>query len=186
MAYGTSEFAAAGLKPFETATGTNANATSVTVNVNNTGQRGVVLVDGEMQPNSYGLSNNVVIRLKSSTGTIRNMATHVWQNGSGNMGYNGNNYSLTKLCNSAINANPNGAFFQIWLKFGTNNSAPYEDVMWHARTAGYNGELSNFSSWRGMGRLVVAGDVSQMQFQWGTSQSTNIHTYRIRCYSFFG
>ena len=185
MAYGTAEFKTGGLEPFELAEGTAANASSVVLDINDSSQRGVVLVDGEIQPASGGSGPTFGgFNLQNSSGTNMNLNYMGWQsNTSGFVDYSNGTSQIQKFAFTYINTNPQGLVFQVWIKFGTNNSFPYEDVMYHYRSCGFNNGLNTFSSWRGMGKVVSSGAVTKIKVY---CPFTNMHTYRIRAYSFFG
>lgn len=183
MAYGTANFNSGGLKPFELAEGTGANVSSIVLNINDSSQRGVVLVDGEMQPAYSASGTSVAFQLQNSSGSNMSMNYMSWQNSTNGFANNSKNSTVQSIAFSNINTNPYGMYFQIWIKFGTNNSFPYEEVMYQFRSCGFNSDLNTFSSWRGIGKVISSGAVTKIKLY---SPNANTNTYRIRAYSFFG
>ena len=183
MTFGTFEFTEYGTKPFEDVYSTT-SVTSVTVDINDVNGKGITLVEGLIQPTTEYFPYLSLRGSDNSTASIKDVQYRVRRSGT-TSSYNTGNNTVIRLTNHYIdNSDTEGFHFQLWFKFGENNSSnPYEDVSFHWRgLALVSGDSSaGVAAAEGQGRVRSSGDVGKARF---TMSSGSIANHRIRCFNF--
>lgn len=184
MTFGTFEFTEYGTKPFVDvySYGVTIPVTGVTVDINDANGKGITLVEGMIQPVA---EYRPEFSLRDSADlNIRNVQYRMRRSGTTST-YNQSNSDKVRLANHNIdNSDTEGIHFQLWFKFGENNSSnPYEDISFHWRALAFvEGDSSaGLAAEEGQGRVKDSGDVGKARF---TMSSDSIANYRIRCFNF--
>ena len=183
MPIGSYEFTEHGVKPFDEENGASgAGATSGTVDINNIQQKGITLCDGFIRPAAAARLN-----MQLWDNTLVNQKNVMYRMGknSTTSTYNTGSSSEVRITNENIDPDTfEGCFFQIWFKFGENQtSTPYEDVSFHWRCFYFldGSSSAGVHQSEGQGKVITAGDTSKAKF---IANGSNVTEYRLRCYNF--
>jgi len=183
MTFGTFEFTEYGTKPFEDVYSTT-SVTSVTVDINDVNGKGITLVEGLIQPTEEYYPYLSLRGSDNSVSSIKDVQYRMRRSGTTST-YNTGDNTVIRLTNHYIdNSDTEGFYFQLWFKFGENNSSnPYEDVSFHWRgLAHVTGDSSaGVAATEGQGRVRSSGDVGKARF---TMSNGAIANHRIRCFNF--
>ena len=154
------------------------------MDINDVNGKGITFVEGLIQSTTEYYPLFSLRGSDNSTASIKSVQYRMRRSGTTST-YSTGNSTLIRLTNHYIdNSDTEGLYFQLWFKFGENNSSnPYEDVSFHWRgLAHVTGDSSaGVAATEGQGRVRSSGDVGKARF---VMSNGSIANHRIRCFNF--